>query len=147
MDITAVRQALANAASAVVLPTSKLTCTWFLPDAVAEPHFFVAEYETEFDAAMNRRLDVVTFTCRCLVGRGDERSAQLLMDAMFSGSGAASLKAAIEAARGAPGQMALSGAASDLRVVRTQANRLYEHAGTQFVGGEVVVRVIGPGEV
>jgi hypothetical protein len=144
VDISAVRMVLADAASAVVLPAGALTATWFLPDAVTEPHFFVAEYDQTFDSAHNRAMDDLTFTCRALVGRADERSAQYLMDALFSGSGAASLKAAIEAIRGQGGALQTAGA-DDLRVVRTQANRLYEHAGTQYVGGELIVRVIGPG--
>jgi hypothetical protein len=144
VDISAVRMVLADAASAVVLPAGALTATWFLPDAVTEPHFFVAEYDQTFDAAHNRAMDDLTFTCRALVGRADERSAQYLMDALFGGSGPASLKAAIESIRGQGSALQAAGA-DDLRVVRTQANRLYEHAGTQYVGGELIVRVIGPG--
>ncbi len=145
MDITAVRKGLATSASSVVLPISALTCTYFLPDRITEPHFFVADYEQDYDVAHNRGLDRITFQCRVLVGRADERSAQDLMDAMLSGSGPASLKAALETGRGAPGELALSGAAHDLHVVRTQGNRLYEHDGIQYVGADITVMVIGSG--
>jgi hypothetical protein len=64
---------------------------------------------------------------------------------MLSGSGPASLKAAIEAARGAPGQYALGGLAHDLHVMRVQGYRWYEHEGAQFVGAELIVKVIGDG--
>lgn len=145
MDISSVRRALADAATAVVLPAGALTCTGYVPDSVSEPAFFVAEYEIDYDRAHNRALDEVEFTCRVLVGRGDDRAAQELLDAMLSGAGPASLKSAIEAARGAPGTPALGGLAHDLHVRRMQAYRWYEHAGTQYVGAELLVRVIGDG--
>lgn len=147
MQISAVREALAEAARAVVLPAGlpKLTCSGYVPDAVTAPHFFVAEYEQDFDKAMRRSLDELTFTTRVLVGRGDDKAAQQLLDAMLSGSGPASLKVAIEAARGAPGEYALGGLAHDLHVTRVQGYRWYEHNGATFVGAELMVRVIGEG--
>ncbi|MFI1030732.1 hypothetical protein [Streptomyces sp. NPDC020951] len=147
MQIADVRAALAAAAAAVVLPAGvpPLTCTGYVPDAVTEPHFFTAEVEVAFDAAMNRSLDVLEITCRVLVGRGDDRSSQKILDQLLSGSGPASLKAAIEAARGAPGEYALDGAAHDLQVMRVQGYRWYEHGTATYVGAELVVKVIGDG--
>jgi hypothetical protein len=147
MQISAIRDALADAAQAVVLPDgiAKLTCTGYVPDAVVAPHFFVAEYEQEFDRAMARGLDELTFTCRVLVSHSDDRSAQRILDGMLSGSGPASLKAAIEVARGAPGQYALGGLAHDLHVMRIQGYRWYEHAGATYVGAELAIKVIGEG--
>src|SRR5689334_18750441 len=102
MQISAVRNALANAARAVVLPDGlpKLTCSGYVPDSVIAPHFFVAEYEQDFDKAMARGLDELVFTTRVLVGRADDKAAQQVLDLMLSGSGPASLKQAIELARG-----------------------------------------------
>ncbi|MGW1000745.1 hypothetical protein [Streptomyces sp. NPDC002520] len=147
MQISAIRDALASAARAVVMPDgiAKLTCTGYVPDAVVAPHFFVAEYEQEFDRAMARGLDELTFTCRVLVSRADDRSAQRLLDGMLSGSGPGSLKAAIEVARGAPGQYALGGLAHDLHVMRIQGYRWYEHADATYVGAELMIKVIGDG--
>lgn len=147
MQISAIRAAIADAARAVVLPggIEKLTCTGYVPDAVTAPHFFVAEYEQVYDRAMNRGLDELTFTTRVLVGRADDRSAQQTLDAMLSGSGPASLKQAIEAARGAPGDYALGGLAHDLHVMRVQGYRWYEHAGSTYVGAELMIKVIGEG--
>lgn len=142
MDISVVRDRIAKAAGAVQLPTGALTCTGFVPDAVTEPHFFVGEYTQEFDKTF-RGMDLLEFTCRVLVGRADDRAAQKLLDAMLSRTGNASLKAAIEAARGAPGEHALGGAADDLHVMRVQGYRWYEHAGVQYVGAELIVKVIG----
>ncbi|MFD4786595.1 hypothetical protein ACFWN1_05835 [Streptomyces sp. NPDC058459] len=147
MQISAVRDALADAAHAVVLPDgmSKLTCSGYVPDSILAPHFFVAEYEQDFDKAMGRGLDELTFTCRVLVARADDRPSQRLLDSMLSGSGPASLKQAIEVARGAPGEYALGGLAHDLHVMRVQGYRWYEHAGATYVGAELSIKVIGEG--
>ncbi|MEU0809517.1 hypothetical protein [Streptomyces sp. NPDC005970] len=147
MQISAVRDAIADAARAVVLPSSagKLTCTGYTPDAVSEPHFFCGEVSIDFDKAFGRALDEAEVTCRVLVGRGDDRTAQKTLDALLSGSGPASLKTAIEAARGAPGEAALGGLADDLHVMRVQGYRWYEHQGTTYVGAELVIKVIGDG--
>lgn len=147
MQISTVRTKIAEAASVVVMPTGakSLTCTGYVPDSVTEPHFFVGEVEVTFDKAYGRQLDVLEFTCRVLVGRADDRSSQQILDALLSGSGPSSLKAAIEAARGAPGEHALDGAADDLHLMRVQGYRWYEHNGTQYVGAELIIKVIGSG--
>lgn len=147
MQMSGIREAVADAARAVVLPEGigKLTCSGYTPDAVTAPHFFCGEYSVNFDRAMGRALDEVELTCRVLVGRADDKSAQKTLDALLSGSGPASLKLAIEAARGAPGEYALGGLAHDLHVMRVQGYRWYEHQGTQYVGAELVIKVIGEG--
>ncbi|MGW2261448.1 hypothetical protein ACWCXE_27140 [Streptomyces sp. NPDC001780] len=147
MDMSAVREAVAGAARAVVLPDGigKLTASGYVPDAVTVPHFFTADYTVDFDRAMGRALDEVELTCQVLVGIADDRAAQRVLDALLSGSGPASLKAAIEAARGAPGEYALGGLAHDLHVTRVQGYRWYEHQGTQYVGAQLAVKIIGEG--
>jgi hypothetical protein len=147
MQPSAIRDAIADAARTVVLPAGvgKLTCTGHVPDAIVAPHFFVGEYTVTFDRAMRRSLDELEFTCRVLVGRADDRSAQRILDALLAGAGPASLKQAIEVARGAPGEPALGGLAHDLHVMRVQGYRWYEHAGTQYIGAELVIKVIGEG--
>lgn len=147
MQISPIRDALATAARVVVLPDgiAKLTCTGYVPDSIVAPHFFVAEYEQEYDKAMARGLDELTFTSRVLVSRTDDQFAQRVLDGMLSGSGPASLKAAIEVARGGPGEYALGGLAHDLHVTRVQGYRWYEHAGATYVGAELTIKVIGEG--
>lgn len=147
MQISLIREAIADAARAVVLPDgiAKLTATGFVPDSVLAPHFFVAEYEQDFDKVMARGLDELTFTSRVLVSRTDDQFAQRTLDGMLSGAGPASLKQAIEAARGAPGEYALGGLAHDLHVMRVQGYRWYEHAGATYVGAELAIKVIGEG--
>lgn len=147
MQISEIREAIATAARAVVLPAGipKLTCTGYVPDAVTAPHFFCGEVSVEFDKAMGRALDELEITCRVLVGTADDKAAQRVLDAVLSGSGPASLKAAIEAARGAPGVHALGGLAHDLQVVRVQGYRWYEHQDAKYVGAELIIKVIGEG--
>jgi hypothetical protein len=147
VQISAVRDALADAARVVVLPTGigKLTSTGYVPDSVVVPCFFVAEVDINFDKTMGRGTDELMFTCRVLAGRADDRSSQRVLDALLSGAGVASLKQALEAARGAPGELALGGAADDLHLERVQGYRWYEHQGSSYVGAELAVKVIGDG--
>ncbi|WP_030267942.1 hypothetical protein [Streptomyces sp. NRRL B-24484] len=148
MQIADVRAAIAAAAATVALPpkAGRLVATGYVPDSVTEPAFFIADVEVEYDKTMGRGLDALQLTCRVLVGRQDDQRAQAVLDAMLSGAGPASLKAAIEAARGAPGEAALGGLAHDLHIERVQAYRWYEHQGTEYVGAEIVIRVIGRGD-
>jgi hypothetical protein len=148
VQISPIRSAIADAARTVVLPDGigKLTTTGYVPDSIAAPAFFVAEVEVNYDRAMGRKLDELLFTCRVLVGRTDDRTSQKILDSLLSGSGTASLKVAIDAARGAPGQAALGGLADDLHLQRVQGYRWYEHEGTPYVGAELVIKVIGPGD-
>lgn len=147
MQMSGIREAIAEAARVVVLPEgiAKLTCSGYTPDSVTAPHFFVGEFSVDFDRAMRRSLDEAEITARVLVGLNDDRAAQRILDAMLSGAGPASLKQAIEAARGAPGEYALGGLAHDLHVKRVQGYRWYEHQGTQYIGAELIIRVIGEG--
>ncbi|MFF1685932.1 hypothetical protein [Streptomyces sp. NPDC058254] len=147
MDITAVRQGLAAAAKAVTMPSgvAKLKVFPYVPDAVAAPCFFVAEVDITYDKTFGRGTDELSFTCRVLISAANDRASQRTLDALLSGSGPSSLKQAIEAARGAPGELALGGAADDLRIERVQGYRWYEHAGAEYVGAELVIKVIGDG--
>lgn len=147
MHLGPIREAIASAARTVVLPAGagKLTCSGYIPDSVVAPHFFTAEYDLDFDKAYGRALDEAELTCRVLVGRADDASAQRTLDALLSGAGPASLKEALQAARGGPGEAALGGLANDFHVKRVQGYRWYEHAGTQYVGAELIIHIIGDG--
>ncbi|MFI5755624.1 hypothetical protein [Streptomyces sp. NPDC051569] len=147
MLMSAVRDAIADAARTVALPegVAKLTCYGYVPGAVTAPCFFTADYTVDFDKAMRRALDEVELTCQVLVGIADDRAAQRILDALLAGSGPASLKQAIESARGAPGEYALGGLAHDLHVMRVQGYRWYEHQGTSYLGAQLAVKIIGEG--
>lgn len=147
MQISPIRDAIADAARAVVLPAGigKLVCTGYVPDSVVTPCFYVGEVEINYDKAMGRKLDELLFTCRVYASRSDDRAGQRVIDAMLSGAGSSSLKAAIEAARGGPGEMALGGLADDLHVQRVQGYRWFEHGTSTYLGAELTIKVIGDG--
>lgn len=147
MQISLVREAIADAARVIVLPAGlpKLISKSYVPDSVVPPCFFVAEVDVTYDRAMARSMDELLFTCRVLAGRADDQTSQRILDAMLSGSGPASLKEAIDAARGGPGEMALGGAADDLHLQRVQGYRWYEHGTSTYLGAEITIKVIGEG--
>lgn len=144
MDLQAVSEGLA-AQAATVTCSPPLNTAAFTPDGVAEPMAFVAEIDIDYDKAHNRSLDEVMVTMRVLVGRSDDKSAAARLNGLMSGSGPGSLKTALEAGRGAAGEQALDGACDDFHVQRWQGHRWYEHAGVTYLGGELKIRVIGPG--
>ncbi|MFG2276970.1 hypothetical protein ACGFNY_45345 [Streptomyces chartreusis] len=147
MQISPIRNAIAEAAAVIVLPSGvgKLVSTGYVPDSVVTPCFYVGEVEVNFDKTMGRGTDELVFTCRAYASRADDKSSQRILDAMLSGGGPASLKAAIEAARGAPGELALGGLADDLHIQRIQGYRWFEHAGSTYLGAELTIKVIGDG--
>ncbi|MGW6142169.1 hypothetical protein [Streptomyces sp. NPDC055140] len=147
MQITPIREAIAAAAKTVALPAgiAKLKTYGYVPDAVSAPCFFVAEVDITYDKTFGRGTDQLDFTCRVLISATNDRASQRILDSLLSGSGPASLKQAIEAARGAAGEYALGGLADDLHIQRVQGYRWYEHAGAEYVGAELVIKVIGNG--
>lgn len=142
MDLEAVCTGLADAATAI----DGLTCLDYVPDSVTTPCFYTGEVEVDYDKAFARGLDIVTVTCRLLVSRADDRSGQAELKQFMAGSGPRSVKEALEAARGAPGEAALGGACDDLHVQRMQGHRQYTVGDTAYYGAEWVVRVIGSGD-
>jgi hypothetical protein len=147
VQISPIRDAIATAARAVVLPSGlgKLTATGYLPDSIVAPHFAVCEVEVTFDKTFGRGTDSLELTTRAFVGRADDRAAQRTLDALLSGGGPTSLKAAIEVARGGPGEMALGGLADDLHVMRVQGYRWFEFGTATYLGAEFIIKVIGDG--
>lgn len=144
MDVEAVATAIAAAARTVTI-SPRLNTLAYVPDSVPEPCGFVAELDIDYDRAHARGLDEITLVFRVLVNRGDDRASQRYLNQLLRGAGPTSLKAALEAARGAPGQPALGGAADDLHVRRASAHRWYVHTDATYLGIEYQIRVIGPG--
>jgi hypothetical protein len=143
MDLGGICAAIAAAAKTAGTPAGgkPLTATSYVPDAITEPHFFVAEPEIDYDKTFGRTAEL-QITCRLLVGRQDDQAGQAQLRAYLSTGTAASVKDAIESARGGPGQPALGGLADDLWVRRVERPRYYEHSGTQYYGVDIQVRVV-----
>lgn len=144
MDIALVRRELAVAAATAV-SSPKLTGLSYVPDAIPAPCIYSDDIEIEFDQTFGRGMDRLTVTMRLLCSRADDRAGQKLLDGYLAGSGPASIKAALESARGEPGESALNGACDDFRVERVAGYRYYEHGNTKYIGAEFTIRVIGPG--
>lgn len=105
-SITAMREAIAaNLASISGLRTAAL-----IPEDPKPPVAVVTFDNVNYDTSMGRGLDEYTFRVIVVVGRVNTRGAEQHLDAFMSGSGASSVKAAIERDR------SLGGEANDLRV-------------------------------
>jgi hypothetical protein len=137
-----IREGLADAVRSAI---PSLNCFGYVPDAVPEPCFYAGEVEVDFDRAFGRGMDEIRVTCRLLVSRADDRAGQAALDRYLAGSGPLSVKAALVAARGAPGEAALGGLCDDLHLMRVQAYRMYQVGEIQFFGAELIVRIIGEG--
>lgn len=140
MDVSRVRQELANAAATI----TGLRCFGYVPDSVSPPCFFPAEVDIEPNQTFSGS-DKAFVTCRVLVSRADDRSGQKLLDELLSRTGSKSVRAALIAARGLPGQLALNGAADDLSIERIQGYRQYQVGSAEetYFGAEIIVKVIG----
>lgn len=139
VDFNAVCAALTAAADTV----DGLTCYDYVPDSVSEPCFYPQDIAIEFNKTYGG--DVEAFvTCMVLVARSDDKAGQRKLRAYLS-HGAASIKAALEAAKGAPGEPALGGAADDLHVQRVTGYAVYTVGETPYYGAKLIVRVIGSG--
>jgi hypothetical protein len=140
MDLNGICAAIAAAAGNAE-STPALTATGHVPDAITEPHFFVAEPAVDYDKTFGKTAEI-ELTCRLLVSRADDQTSQRLLRAYCSTGNDESVKDAIEAARGGPGQAALGGLADDLWVRRVEKPRWYEHAGTQYIGVDIQIKVV-----
>lgn len=112
----------------------------YTAESIVEPAFMVTDVTVEFDQTFGRGLDAVTLKAIILIGRSEDREGQKKLRAFLSGSGSASLKAAIEASP------TLGGECHDLRVTRVTGRRFYQFGERQYVGAEIEIFVIGPGD-
>ena len=141
MGLYEIRQALATQLATI----DGLRTAGFMPDKVTVPQAIVGEVEIDFDLTMHRGCDKYEFKIRVYASRADDKAGQKKLDSYLAGSGATSIKAALEAGRGAPGQPALNGAASDLHVTGVAGYGVYEVAGVLYLGAEFTVDVYAPG--
>jgi hypothetical protein len=82
----------------------------YVPDSLSPPAAVVEPLEIDYDEAMRRGLDVYRAYILVIVGRMSDRSSQDRLDAYVAGSGASSVKAALESDK------TLGGACSTLQV-------------------------------
>lgn len=131
MNVAAVRTALAE-----LVDDTGLRCDAYVPDKVNPPCAFVAgpsgDFDQTFDGGVNLTFDVVV-----LVSRGDTRTGQERLDAYLADSGAASIKARVEA------DSELDGEVSSVRVSgwRDYGGR-FTVGDTEYIGARVLVEVL-----
>ena len=97
-----------------------------IPDNVTPPAAVVGQLDFTFDINNARGLDQANCDVLVIVQRLSERVAQDKLDAFLAGSGAGSIKAAIE------GDRTLGGAVNTLRVISAEGGT-YESAGALFL--------------
>ncbi|MEV2240580.1 hypothetical protein [Micromonospora sp. NPDC049891] len=136
MNISAIRSALAESVASV---TPELNTYGYVPDSVAVPCFYVGGVEIDYDVTMGRGSDELSVTCVVLVSANSDASGQEQLDAYLNGSGASSLKAAIEA------DETLGGECFTLAVSRAQGYGFHKVGTTDYLGAELVVNITGDG--
>ena len=97
-----------------------------IPDTVSPPAAIVGQLDFTFDINNARGLDQANCDILVIVQRLSERVAQDKLDAFLSGSGAGSIKAAIE------GDRTLGGTVNTLRVISAEGGT-YDSAGSLFL--------------
>jgi len=143
MDIYTVQTALADMAANVVdSDARKLHVYEYVPNSVQTPAWYVAEYTVDPYMTMGQRFGVV-FTCRLLVSAATDKAGQRHLAGLLSQTGSGSIFAAVEAARGAPGSLALGGACDDLAVIPPARVRMFRIADTDYYGAEINIKTIG----
>ena len=97
-----------------------------IPDTVTPPAAVVGQLDFTFDIDNARGLDQAQVDVLVIVQRFSERTGQDKLDAYLAGSGASSIKAAIE------GDRTLAGAVNTLRVTGAEAGT-YDSQGVTFL--------------
>lgn len=135
-SLTDIRVALADNLSSI----AGLQQSAYMLSNPTPPTAEVMPSSIRYDRSMARGLDTHNLTVRVLVGQSSDRGAQKRLDGFLAGSGATSIKAAIES------DTTLGGAASDLRVMECSGYRVYGREGNASVlGAEWQVEVVAKG--
>lgn len=143
LDIDAVYAGLAAAINDAELQgaTQKVTATEFAPEALSVPHFFPAEFTADYDKTFGGLTELIVIA-RLMLSRADDKAGQAEARRLAS-AGQNTIRAALRAARGEPGEMALGGAADDVHLRRAQGPRLYEYGEHSYYGLEFTIFVMG----
>lgn len=144
MQIATVKAAIRDAVIAAEIP--ELDCYSYVPDNPSVPCFYPGEVTIDPNQTFGGS-DSAEITCRVLVSAGDDADGQALLDQYLSRSGPYSIRAALNAARGAPGELALGGAADDFVITKIDGYRMIPTPNQELLyGAQITVRVIGSEE-
>lgn len=142
LHLPTVKENLRAAMATALLPLG-IDCYAYVPSEPHAPCWYPAESIIVPQTTMrgSAQLDL---TCRVLTSSAEDRDGQLLLDEMLSMSGDYSVWAALEVARGAPGELALDGAADDIYLSRIDGYRMIPGPNeTSFYGANLTVRILG----
>jgi hypothetical protein len=144
VDITAVRQAVATQIQAVI--PAPFVAYWFQPDMPTVPACWIQPTDVKYDLAYGPHgLEQIDLDIVVLVSRADDQSGQAMLDKFLHGTGAYSLKAAVEAGRAQYGGTAYTGLLDDLWVKDMDRYQHWQAGDTVFLGASLHVMVIGSG--
>lgn len=135
MILSSVRTALALAIQTNVTSTPPLRAMGYTPDSVDPPLAFVLPETIAFDQDFGRGCDRLDLTVRLIVSRADDLAGQALLDPYLNGSGAASVKRAVEL------DETLGGLVDTLQVVEARNYGGFEIAGVAFYGVDFAVSI------
>lgn len=142
LHLPTVKVGLRDAVGTALRPLG-VDCYEYVPNEPSVPCFYPAECVITPQTTM-RGTAQVDLTCRVLASATEDKDGQLLLDEMLSMSGDYSVWVALEAARGAPGALALSGACDDIYMNRVDGYRMVPGPNeTSWYGANLTVRVIG----
>lgn len=147
MTIKGTRQALCDAVDAaeIVVGGDRMTCLPRNPDDVEGPAFIVFDYDIDPVKDFSGLTDANTFTCLVLVPDTDSETGQEMLDDLLERTGPTSVRAAIMAAAGAPGEYALGGACDDINITNVTGYGRYTYGTRPFYGAKIRVFTIGAG--
>jgi hypothetical protein len=141
MDYSLVKQELANAITVAEIPG--LDAYSYLPSSPHLPCFFAGEVSVEVNNTFGGS-DIAVVTCSVFVSAADDLDGQRKLDQLISRSGPYSVRTALMAARGEPGEFALNGACDDLSIDRIDGYGLIQVGNNEtFYGANITVRLIG----
>lgn len=145
MGIQEVFTALSEAVDAAKISVGgvQLTCYDFTPDAITAPAFYVGETDIDPNIDYSTETDELTVVCRVMCARTDDSAGQKALIALLERKGPTSVRAAILAAEGAPGERALGGACDDINIISVRGMRGYIIGTTTYVGAEIRVLAVG----
>ncbi len=144
MDLYDVLVALANACANVVDVAGRKMHTYeYVPSRIIAPAWIVEQKDSIDPHMTHGNRFRVKFVGTVVVPWVDPREAQMNLAKLRSQTGASSIFAALEAAKGLSGQLALSGAADDLNVESIGEPGKQTIGDTDYLGAEFTIEVIG----
>lgn len=140
------RKAVANQIAAVI--PAPLTPIWYVPDMATEPMVWLKPNTISYDQAYGPHgMEKLEFDVVLVVSRSDDQASQQNLDAYIHGTGALSIKAAIESGRQQYGGTAYLGILEDLQVASVDSYQYYILGDTRFLGATFKLMVIGKGTI